>query len=220
MKAKEIIAIIGATGTIGSAIAANLSNGSYRLILMSREAKKLRKLKAELSALNPNTVIDTNDCEKGVSREADVIILACPYEVEKEIIEKIRDFAVGKIVMSISNPRNTRYSDLVTSRITSAGEELQRHLPYSKVVKVFNTTFSTDFKSPASEGNKADAFIAANNGHALDVVSGIITAAGFSPVVAGDLSACRSLERMLLKQIQISLTSRNAWLAGWKSPHN
>jgi 8-hydroxy-5-deazaflavin:NADPH oxidoreductase len=209
------------------------SNGQYRFLNRSqsvkrelqndpheRDVEKLNKLKSELSAGNPNTVIGTNDCEKDVSWEADVIIIAGAYEAEKEIAEKISDFAIGKIVISISNPLNTNYSDLVNPRNTSAGEELQRLLSYSKVVKVFNTTFPSELNSSAHEASKADAFIAANNGHALEVVSSIITAAGFNPVVAGDLSVCRSLERMLLKQIQISLRSRYAWLAGWKILHN
>jgi len=220
MKAKETIAIIGATGNIGSSIAANLLKGNYRMILMSRDVEKLNNLKSDLSARNPNTVIDTNDCEKDVSWEADVIIIASAYEAEKEIADKISDFAIGKIVISISNPLNTNYSDLVNPRNTSAGEELQRLLSYSKVVKVFNTTFPSELNSSANEASKADAFIAANNGHALEVVSSIITAAGFNPVVAGDLSVCRSLERMLLKQIQIGLRSRYTWLAGWKILHN
>ena len=40
MKAKEIIAIIGATGNIGSSIAANQSKENYRMILMGRDVKK------------------------------------------------------------------------------------------------------------------------------------------------------------------------------------
>lgn len=67
---------------------------------------------------------------------------------------------------------------------------------------------------------KSDAFIAANNGHALEVVANKVSAAGFNPVVAGDLSVSRTLERMLLKQIQIGLRNRYDWLAGWKILHN
>jgi predicted dinucleotide-binding enzyme len=216
MKTKETIAIIGATGNMGSAIARNLSKHNYRLILMSRNPEELSGLKQNLSTINPKAVIDTNDCVKGVSWEADIIILACPAEAEKEIAEKIKEVAVGKIVISISNPWNNKYSDLVSSTHTSAAEELQRLLPDSKVVKAFNTTYAADFTSPVIYGNLSDAFIAANNGYALDRVSEIVAAAGFNPVVAGDLSVSRTLERMLLKQIQIGLRNRYDWLAGWK----
>ena len=54
----------------------------------------------------------------------------------------------------------------------------------------------------------------------LEVVADIVSAAGFNPVVAGELSVSRTLERMLLKQIQIGLRNRYDWLAGWKILHN
>ena len=40
--------------------------------------------------------------------------------------DKIRQVAIGKIVVSISNPLNSTYSDLVTSPESSAAEELQK----------------------------------------------------------------------------------------------
>ena len=219
MKTKQTIAIIGATGNMGSAIARNLAKANYRLILMSRHAEELSELKNSLATVNANTLIDTNDCVKDVSWEADIIILACPYEAERDIAKKIREVATGKIVICISNPLNVNYANLVTSSDTSAAEELQKLLPDSKVVKAFNTTFADDFASPEIHSKMADVFIAANNGNALEVVSNIVAAAGFNPVVAGDLSVSRTLERMLLKQIQIGLRNRYDWLAAWKSRH-
>jgi hypothetical protein len=216
MKTKETIAIIGATGNMGSSIARNLAK-HYRLILMSRNAEELSGLKDSLSTINAKAMIDTNDCMRDGSWEGDIIILACPYEAEKGIAEKIREVATGKIVISISNPLNMNYSDLVTSSDTSAAEELQKLLPNSKVVKAFNTTFAADFTSPVIDGKIPDACIAANNGNALEVVANIVAAAGFNPVLAGDLSVSRTLERMLLKQIQIGLRNRYDWLAGWKN---
>ena len=106
------------------------------------------------------------------------------------IAEKIREVATGKIVISISNPLNVNYSVLVTSAHTSEGEELQKLLRHSKVVKVFNTTLVPDF----ADGKRTDSFLASNNGHALEVVSEIMATAGFNPVVVGDLSVCRTLE--------------------------
>ena len=156
MKTKETIAIIGATGNMGSAITRNLAKHNYRLILMSRDPKELSELKHRLSTINTKASIDTNDCVKDVSWEADIIILACPVEAEKEIATKIREVAVGKIVISISNPLNANYSDLVLSPHTSAAEELQKLLPDSKVVKAFNTTLAADFTSPVIDGNLSD----------------------------------------------------------------
>lgn len=212
MKTKETIAIIGATGNIGASVARNLAKDRYRLVLMSSDAPALSRLKDSLSTADTRAIVDINDCAKDVAWEADIIILALPYKVEREIVEKIREVATGKIVISMSNPFDVNYSDLVTSPNSSAAEELQKLLPHSKVVKVFNTTLAAEVTSLAPEPG-GDAFIAANNGNALDVISRIIASAGFNPVVVGDLSVSRSLERMQLMHVQLGLKSNFDWFA-------
>jgi NADPH-dependent F420 reductase len=220
MKTKETIAIIGATGNMGSSIARSLSKDNYKLILMSKNTKKLNELASSLSTAEPKASINANDCARDVSWEADVIIVATPYDAEKQVAERIREVATGKIVISISNPLNETFDDLVTDPDTSAAEKLQMLLPDSKVIKAFNTTFAADFSSPVIDEKKADAFIAGNDSHALNVVSRIVSSAGFNPVVAGDLTVSRTLERMQLKLIQIGLKNNYNWYAGWKILHN
>lgn len=215
----KTIAIVGATGNMGSAIAKSLSRSSdYRLLLMSNDQDKLvdLKLKLEKSKVEAFAI----SCAREASWEADIIIVATPYEAEREVVEKIREVATGKIVISISNPLSAAYNDLVTSPDTSAAEELQKLLPNSKVVKTFNTTFAADFMSPVIDGKRADAFIAGNNGDAVETVSGIVKAAGFNPIIAGDLTASRTLERMQLLLIQLAIKNNYNWLAGWKILHN
>ncbi|HCZ37422.1 MAG TPA: NADP oxidoreductase [Cytophagales bacterium] len=217
----KTIAIVGATGNMGSAIAKSLSKkGNYRLLLMSNEQDKLVDLKTQIEKSSKSTEVFAISCAREASWEADIIIVATPYEAEKEVAEKIREVATGKIVISISNPLNSAYSELVTSDDTSAAEELQKLLPNSKVVKTFNTTFAADFLSPIIDGKTADAFIAGNNGDAVETVSEIVKTAGFNPIVAGDLSVSRTLERMQLLLIQLTMKNNYNWLAGWKILHN
>jgi 8-hydroxy-5-deazaflavin:NADPH oxidoreductase len=221
MATVKTIAIVGATGNMGSAIAKSLfKKGNYRLLLMSDEPDKLDGLKVQLEEANTGTEIYSMSCAREASWEADIIIVATPYEAEREVAEKIREVAVGKIVISISNPLNRSYNDLVTSPDTSAAEELQKLLPDSKVVKTFNTTFAADFISPIIDGKTADAFIAGNNGDAVETVSEIVKTAGFNPVVAGDLTVSRTLERMQLMLIQLGMKNNYNWLAGWKILHS
>lgn len=220
MTTTKTIAIVGATGNMGSAIAKSLAkSGTYRLLLMATEQDKLVTLKTEL-AKSTKAEVFTISCAREASWEADIIIVATPYEAEKEVADKIREVATGKIVISISNPLNSSYNDLVTSSHTSAAEELQKLLPYSKVIKTFNTTFAADFITPLIDGKTADAFIAGNNGDAVETVSEVVKAAGFNPIVAGDLSVSRTLERMQLLLIQLAMKNNYNWLAGWKILHN
>ncbi len=97
---------------------------------------------------------------------------------------------------------------------------MQKLLPNSKVIKAFNTTFAADFATPVIDGKQVDAFIAGNNENALQVVSELVTTAGFNPMIAGDLSVSRTLENMTLLLIQLTMKYNYNWLAGWKVLHN
>jgi 8-hydroxy-5-deazaflavin:NADPH oxidoreductase len=220
MKTKQTIAIIGATGNMGSAISKSLSKGNYRLLLKSDDQDKLNKLAEQIRSTNSNADVEAILCSAEASWEADIIVLAVPYHAEKEIAEKIKDVANQKVVISIANPLNETYDGLATAPDTSAAEELQKLLPGSKVIKAFNTTFAADFSSPVIDGKQVDAFIAGNDEEALDTVRDMISTVGFNPIVAGNLSVSRTLENMQLLLIQLGMKYNYNWLAGWKILHN
>jgi 8-hydroxy-5-deazaflavin:NADPH oxidoreductase len=220
MITKQTIAVIGASGNMGSAISKSLSKGNYRLLLCSDDKGKVQETLINIKNNIPTADVEVIDCSAQASWEADIIIAAVPYEAEKDVAKKIKDVANQKIVISISNPLNDTYNGLVTSPDTSAGEELQKLLPNSKVVKAFNTTFAADFSTPVIDGKQVDAFIAGNDEEALQTVAELVTTAGFNPIIAGDLSVSRTLENMQLLLIQLGMKYNYNWLAGWKILHN
>ncbi|MBX2904835.1 MAG: NAD(P)-binding domain-containing protein [Taibaiella sp.] len=220
MKTKQTIAIIGATGNMGSAISQSLAKGNYRLLLHAPHEDKLTTLVHTIKAAHPSAEVESIDCSKQASWEADIIILAVPYAAEKEVADKIREVANQKIVISIANPLNATYNGLVTDATTSAAEELQKLLPNATVIKAFNTTYAADFAQPVIDGKQVDAFVAGNNEDALQTVSDLVATAGFNPIVAGDLSVSRTLEGMQLLLIQLTMKYNYNWVAGWKVLHN
>lgn len=205
---------------MGSAISRALAKGNYRLLLKATNEEELNKLVKEIKDKTSSADVEAIHCPTEASWEADIIILAVPFEAEKEIAEKIKEVANQKIVISISNPLNETYNGLVTAPGTSAAEELQKLLPGSKVIKAFNTTFAADFSAPVIDGKQVDAFIAGNDEDALEMVEELVTTAGFNPIVAGDLSVSRTLENMQLLLIQLGIKYNYNWHAGWKILHN
>lgn len=220
MNTKQTIAIIGASGNMGSAISKSLAKGNYRLLLKANDQEKLIALRQEIKNKYPSADVEIYQCPSEASWEADIIILAVPFEAEKEIAEKIKEVANQKIVISIANPLNSTYNGLTTVADTSAAEELQKLLPHSKVIKAFNTTFAADFSTPVINSKQADAFIAGDDEEALQTVSELVSTAGFNPIVAGKLPASRTLEYMQLLLIQLTMKYDYNWLAGWKILHN
>lgn len=220
MKTKQTIAVIGATGNMGSAISRNLSTGNYRLLLFSKKLEEAQTLAGDIKSANASADMEAIECSREASWEAEIIILAVPYGAEAAIAEQIKDVANQKIVISISNPLNETYNALITAPDTSAAEELQKLLPNSKVIKAFNSTFAGDFNQTVIDGKQIDAFVAGNDQEALDVVSELVSTAGFNPIVAGDLSVSRTLENMQLLLIQLTMKYNYNWVAGWKILHN
>ncbi|RYY20804.1 MAG: NADP oxidoreductase [Sphingobacteriaceae bacterium] len=220
MKTKQTIAILGATGNMGSGIAQTLSKGNNRLLLFAGQADKVETLVNQIRTENPSADVEALDCSTNASWEADVIILAVPYAAQQELAAKIKDVVNQKIVISIANPLNETYDGMVTAPDTSAAEELQKLLPNAKVIKAFNTVFAADFSSPVINGKQADAFIAGNDAEALETVTELVGTAGFNPIVAGDLTVSRTLENMTLLLIRLNMKYNYNWLAGWKILHN
>jgi len=220
MSTKQTIAVIGASGNMGAAISTSLAKGKYRVLFCSGNQEKVQVLVDDIKNKNPAADVEAVGCSTEASWEADIIISAVPYTVEKEVALKIKEVANQKIVISIANPLNETYDGLVTEPGTSAAEELQKLLPNSKVIKAFNTTFAADFATPLIAGKLVDAFIAGNDEEALQTVSELVRTAGFNPIIAGDLSVSRTLESMQLLLIQLTTKYNYNWLAGWKILHN
>ncbi len=209
----KTIAIVGAASKVGSAIARSLQ-GKYTLLLMSSDNAAVEDLKSELS--NSSAEVYALSCAKDAAWEADIIIVATPYSEDRKVADKIKDVAVGKIVISVSNPLDDSNNPGIPDD-SSAAEELQRLLPHSKVVKTFNTSFAAEFMTTVRDGKMVDAFIAGNNSDAVDTASRVVASAGFKPVVVGDLTMSRTLERMQLTLRRMLLRNDISIMAGMSS---
>ena len=220
MQTKQTIAIIGATGNMGSAISKGLAKGNYRLLLCGDDLSKTKSLTYQIKSLIPSADVEEIDCSVDASWQADIIIAAVPYAAEKEVASRIKDVANQKIVISIANPMNETYDGLVTAPDSSAAEELQKLLPHSKVVKAFNTTFAADFSTPVIDGKQVDAFIAGDDDASVKTVAELVKTVGFNPIEAGKLAVSGTLERMQLLLIQLGVKNDYNWLAGWKILHH
>lgn len=216
---KKAIAIIGAAGNMGSGLARNLAKAGYHILIAGNDQKKLNELVSGIKQDTPNADVEILDCSKEASWEADIIIPAIPFNAQNEVVSKIKDVVTGKIVISIANPLNENYDGLVTNPDLSAAEELANLLPYSKIVKAFNTVFAADFASPIIDGKTSDVFIAGDDDEAVATVTELVKDAGFNPLIAGKLSMSRTLENMMVLLIGLTMRNNYNWHAGWKVLH-
>jgi predicted dinucleotide-binding enzyme len=174
MAVKKTIAIAGATGGKGIAIAYQLAETDSRLLLISRDEMRLTEILMDIKIKFPNAEAEIIGCEKEACWEADIIILVVSYYSQKEIIEKIKEVATQKIVVSIP--------DDYTSFTLDSTAKLQTLLPYSRVVNFFNDT------------ERIKNFIAGNDGEALQTFSDMVRSEGFDNILINNMSRNKTLD--------------------------
>lgn len=74
MQTKKTIAVIGASGNMGSAISKSLSKGNYRLLLKGNDQHKLDTLAAEIKNGNSAADVEVIACTTEAAWEADYCI--------------------------------------------------------------------------------------------------------------------------------------------------
>lgn len=212
------IGIIGASGNMGTALSRSMAKAGHELFLFARDEEMIEGLVNEISDTVESPVHRAPAIDELV-KNADIVILAVPYKAERDVAGKIKDDVEGKIVISISNPLNDNYDDLVTRPGKSAGEELQEALSNASVVKAFNTVFAADYAQPNIGGKQVDAFVAGDDENAVNRVAELVQSIGLNPLLAGKLSTSRTLEQMQLLLIQLNMKNDYNGVAGWKVLH-
>jgi NADPH-dependent F420 reductase len=194
------VSVIG-TGNMGSALVRRLITGGNTVYVAGSSLKKAQALAAELKGQGPGSVEAVSD--RDAAARGDVVILATWYPVATRLAVELSDTLRGKIVVDITNPFNETYDALITDDNTSAGEEIQRRLPGSPVVKAFNTNFAPVLGDGEIDGVKIDVFLACDDDAAKAIVGELVNAAGLRAVNAGALANARLLERIALFMVEL-----------------
>ena len=196
---KQTLAIIGAASGLGRALSFALVDSQYRLILADENPQRsgiLNSFIARLKVQRPMADIEQANSAHEACWEADIILLALSSTEERRVAEKIGVVATQKVVISSSIPTEENQASETEYLTESAAELLQAKLSNSIIAKAFATNVPADFRTQDIYSEKKECFIAANTLMAIRTVKAIALAAGFTPVVAGPLSASRELENI------------------------
>jgi predicted dinucleotide-binding enzyme len=140
------------------------------------------------------TLTRTTGCKAGTPEDAaafgDIVLVAIPLKNYQSIPVKALE---GKVVLDADNyypDRDGHIVELDKNQVTTS-ELLARHLPKSKIVKVFNAIQAADIEKdgqPAGSPNRRAHPIAGDDPAAKHVVSELLDQFGFDVVDAGPLA--------------------------------
>jgi predicted dinucleotide-binding enzyme len=143
--------------------------------------------------------------------DADVVILAVPFDAVGEIASEVGAGFDGKILIDVSNHFRPEELDG-----TSNAERLQGMTPKAKTVKAFNTVFASHQADPTIDGIQLDGYVAGDDGPAKQRVLDLVGSLGFRPIDAGPLAMSRALEGMGMLNISLNMANDWPWQTGWK----
>ena len=170
------IGILG-TGAVGQALAKGFTKHGHQVKLGHRDPKQAYADAAKFGE----------------------IALLCTSWSGTEDASKLTDpnNLAGKVVIDVTNPFKPTPAApfaLALGFDDSGGEQVQRWLPKSRVVKAFNIVGNSLMVDPKLPGGPPDMFIAGNDGAAKRTVTQICTEFGWNVADIGGIDGSRLLE--------------------------
>lgn len=142
------------------------------------------------------------------AQHGELVFNATKGEGSLAAVRAARDGLRGKILVDVSNPLDFSRGfppTLTVCNTDSLGEQLQRELPETRVVKSLNTVNCEVMVDPRRAGGDSDLFVSGNDAGAKATVAVFLREQlGWSRVVdLGDIGTARGTEAYLLLWIRL-----------------
>ncbi len=196
------IGIIGA-GNVGSALGHASVGAGHSVVITAKNPEHAARVAKEAGA----RAVETN---REATTNAEVVILAVPYDAVETILRGLGADVKGKVVIDVTN----RFAADQLSAPSNA-ERIQT-MTDAPVIKAFNTIFASNQADPKTDGMTLDGFVAGDDVAAKKTVLSLVESLGFRPIDAGPLAMARALEGMGTLNISLNMTNQWPWQTGWK----
>ncbi len=199
------IAVLGGTGPEGLGLAARLAQIGESILIGSRSAERADEAARNLrSKLPPASIVGLPNAK--AAAEADVVVLAFPYEGIEPILADCAAAMDGKLVVDTIVPLKVdkKFFGVEPPSEGSAGEKIQARIPGAKVVSAFKHQ-SAHHLIDLEHAMEGDVLICGNDEAAKGVVAGLVRRIrDLRPVDAGELRNARVFEAMTALLLNIN----------------
>ncbi|MBX6167099.1 MAG: NADPH-dependent F420 reductase [Thermobispora bispora] len=195
------IGILGGTGDQGRGLARRFALAGHPVLIGSRSAERAREVAESLGA---GVRGDENAV---VAAEADIVIVAVPWEGHKALLESLRDRLAGKIVVDCVNPLgfDKRGAYALPVEEGSAAEQAAAVLPESRVVAAFHHVSAVLLLDPSVEKIDMDVLVLGDDREATDIVQALASRIpGVRGIYGGRLRNAGQVEALTANLIAIN----------------
>jgi NADPH-dependent F420 reductase len=197
-----IVGVLGGTGDQGRGLAYRLATAGNPVIIGSRSAERAQSAAAELGGGRIRGLANED-----AAGEADVVIVAVPWEGHKDLLASLARALDGKIVIDCVNPLGFDKRGAYPLRVPegSAAQQAAEVLPDSWVVGAFHHVSAVVLLDPEVTTVDLDVMVLGDDREATDLVQALAgRIPGVRGVYAGRLRNCGQIEALTANLVSIN----------------
>jgi len=201
--AQAVIAILGGTGDQGRGLGRRFARAGNRVIIGSRDADRAAAAAREVA---PGAEV-SGAANADAARDADVVIVAVPYEGHRDLLAGLAGELRGKVVIDCVNPIGFDKSGphALTVAEGSAAQEAAAVLPDSTVVAAFHHVSAVTLLDESVDSVDTDVLVLGDDRAATDLVQALAERIpGVRGVYAGRLRNTGQVEALTANLIAIN----------------
>ncbi|MDP9845336.1 NADPH-dependent F420 reductase [Streptosporangium lutulentum] len=195
------IGILGGTGDQGKGLARRFALAGHSVLIGSRSAERAQEAAESVGA----TVSGADNST--VAAEADVVIVAIPWEGHRSTLESLRAELSGKIVVDCVNPLGFDKQGAFALQVEegSAAQQAAEVLPDSRVVAAFHHVSAVLLLDPEVKEIDLDVLVLGDDREATDTVQALAgRIPGVRGVYGGRLRNAHQIEGLTANLISIN----------------
>ncbi len=202
----DVVGVLGGTGPQGRGLALRWAKAGIPVIIGSRSAERAESAAASLRDATGVSAVRGLDNE-GCAAEADVVLVAVPWEGHGELLTALRDQLIGKIVLDCVHPLGFDKQGSVALPVEegSAAQQAEKLLPESRVTAAFHHVSAVHLEDLSIEELDTDVLLLGDDREATDQVRALADAIpGMRGVYGGRLRNAHQVEAFTANLIAIN----------------
>jgi 8-hydroxy-5-deazaflavin:NADPH oxidoreductase len=204
------VGILGGTGPAGRGVAVRLAESGLAVAIGSRDAARGASVAAEVVGRWPALRLDVTGADNAGAAEAEVVVVATPWDSALPTVRSLRQQLEGKVVVSMANAlvKDGREMLALIPPRGSVAAGVQAALPGSMVAAAFHHVPASEMEDLES-GLEADVLVCSDHEKATSVTSELVERMrGLRALDAGSLNQAAPIEAFTAVCITMNVRHR------------
>jgi len=202
------VGILGATGPAGSGLAARLASVGVDVVVGSRSKERAQEACTAILARWPGRELSLSPADNAVAAEAEVVIIATPWEAAAATAHSVEPQLGGKVVISMANAitrmGHGEFEPLVPPR-GSVAAHVQSAVPAAFVAAAFHH-LPAKALAMLDKPIESDVLICSDHEQAYEATARLVDLIpGLRPLNAGSLSNAAPIEAITAVLLQLNV---------------